>query len=135
LSAQPEIEQRLAHVDGQVAVQLEAAGGGVVDDPAELVLLAQDAPELCDTLVPMAEPLDEAPENRQMMTEYPRRKPNPIVHLIRWLWRLFVIALIVFGIIALYLMLDEAWWYEVPILLVFGYFTYVLVRNRRRRVL
>jgi Flp pilus assembly protein TadB len=83
----------------------------------------------------LAAPLDRSSENRQVMTEYPRRKPNPIVHLIRWLWRLFVIALIVFGIIALYLMLDEAWWYEVPILLVFGYFTYVLVRNRRRRVL
>jgi hypothetical protein len=81
----------------------------------------------------MAGPLDEAPENGQVMTAYPRRKPNPIVHLIRWLWGLFVIALIVFGIIALYLMLDVAWWYEVPILLVFGYCTYVLFRNRRRR--
>jgi Flp pilus assembly protein TadB len=78
---------------------------------------------------------DEAPENsdRQLTTEYPRRKPNPIMHLIRWLWALFVIALIVTGIIALYQMLDVAWWYEVPILLVFGYCTYVLFRNRRRR--
>lgn len=81
----------------------------------------------------MAVPQDEAPENRQVTTEYPRRKPNPILHLIRWLWGLFVIALIVFGIIALYLMLDVAWWYEVPILLAFGYFTYILFRNRRRR--
>jgi hypothetical protein len=42
-------------------------------------------------------------------------------------------ALMVLGVIALYQMLDEAWWYEVPILLVFGYFTYVLYRKRRRR--
>jgi hypothetical protein len=34
----------------------------------------------------MAPPLDEAPENRQVMTEYPRRKPNPFGHVIRWLW-------------------------------------------------
>jgi hypothetical protein len=66
-------------------------------------------------------------------TGYPRRKPNPIVHLITSLWRVLVLALIVWGIIALYLMLDVAWWYEVPILIVFGYCTYVLFRNRRRR--
>ena len=35
--------------------------------------------------------------------------------------------------LALYLMLAEGWWYILPITLVFGYFTYVLLRNRRRR--
>ena len=64
------------------------------------------------------------------MTEYPRRKPNPILHLIRWLWGLFVIALIVSGIIVLYGMLE---WWNVPIVLAFGYCTYILFRNRRRR--
>jgi hypothetical protein len=66
----------------------------------------------------------------QVTTEYPRRKPNPIVHLIRWLWGLFVIALIVSGIIVLYGMLE---WWNVPIVLAFGYCTYILFRNRRRR--
>ena len=64
------------------------------------------------------------------MTEYPRRKPNPILHLIRWVCGLFVIAMIVSGIIALYGMLR---WWNVPIVLAFGYFTCILFRNRRRR--
>jgi hypothetical protein len=34
----------------------------------------------------MAGPTGEAPENRQAMTKYPRRKPNPFGHVIRWLW-------------------------------------------------
>jgi hypothetical protein len=33
----------------------------------------------------VAAPLDEASENRQVMTEYPRRKPNPFGQMIRWL--------------------------------------------------
>lgn len=69
----------------------------------------------------------------QEVNEYPRRKPNPIVGLIRFAWLLFIAAAIVTVIGVLYQMLDEAWWYEIPIVLVFGFFVFVLVRNRRRR--
>ena len=37
-----------------------------------------------------------------VMTEYPRRKPNPILHLIRWVSVLLVIYVTLRGIIALY---------------------------------
>jgi hypothetical protein len=63
-------------------------------------------------------------------TGYPRRKPNPILHLIVWLWRLFILAMIVWVGIALYL--SFRWW-MVPILIVFGFAVFVLFRNRWRR--
>jgi hypothetical protein len=117
-------------------------------------------PTDCDTLVPVAAPLDEPPENRQVMTEYPRRKPNPfghvirwlrdtiegpppavmteyprrkpnpILHLIRWLLVLFAIYVILRGIIAPSTLLE---WGNVPAVLAFGYVAYILFRNRRRR--
>jgi membrane protein YdbS with pleckstrin-like domain len=65
-------------------------------------------------------------------TEYPRRKPNPIVALIRLVWILVVIAAVVFGIVVLLQMLDQAWWWELPILAVFGFALFVLLRNRLR---
>jgi hypothetical protein len=40
----PEIEQRLADLRRQVAVQLEAAAARVVDDPPALDLLAENPP-------------------------------------------------------------------------------------------
>jgi hypothetical protein len=43
--SQPKIEQRLPHLGGQVAVQLEAAAGRAVDDPLELDLLAEHVPQ------------------------------------------------------------------------------------------
>jgi hypothetical protein len=63
-------------------------------------------------------------------TGYPRRKPNPIVHLVRWAWRLFLAAVAIWGVIALYLAFR---WWMVPILLVFGFAVFVLFRNRARR--
>jgi hypothetical protein len=63
-------------------------------------------------------------------TGYPHRKPNLIVHLIRWAWRLFLLLVVIWGAIALYLAFR---WWMVPILLVFGFCTYVLFRNRWRR--
>jgi hypothetical protein len=67
---------------------------------------------------------------REVVTEYPRRKPNPIVALIRFAWGLLVLALIVIGAIMLYGMLE---WWNVPILLAFGFGVFVLLRNRWRR--
>jgi hypothetical protein len=64
------------------------------------------------------------------MTEYPRRKPNPILHLIRWLLVLFAIYVILRGIIAPSTLLE---WGNVPAVLAFGYVAYILFRNRRRR--
>jgi hypothetical protein len=43
---------------------------------------------------------------------------------------LFLAALVVVGVLILYGMLE---WWNVPILSVFGFCTYVLFRNRRRR--
>jgi hypothetical protein len=74
------------------------------------------------------------------MTEYPRRKPNPILHLIRWVLVLFAMYMILRGIIALYGLLVWGnvptvlvWGNVVPIVLAFGYVAYILFRNRRRR--
>jgi fatty acid desaturase len=63
-------------------------------------------------------------------TGYPHRKPNPIVHLVRWAWRLFLAALVIWGAIALYLAFR---WWMVPILLLFAFAVFVLFRNRARR--
>jgi len=41
-------------------------------------------------------------------TGYPRRKPNPIVHLIVWFWRFFI--LLVFLWVGLALYLSFRWW-------------------------
>jgi hypothetical protein len=65
------------------------------------------------------------------MNEYLRRKPNPIVDLIRVAWLLFVAALIAVGIVALTQMLTVAWWWMAPILVVLGFAAFVLYRNRR----
>jgi hypothetical protein len=70
---------------------------------------------------------------REVVTEYPRRKPNPIVQLIRWAWFLFLGLMIAgwVGIVVL-LIVEGALWI-VPIVVVFGYFVFVLYRNRWRR--
>ena len=65
-----------------------------------------------------------------MMAEYPRRKPNPILHLIRWFLVLFAIYVILRGIIAPKGLLE---WENLPAVLAFGYVAYILFRNRRRR--
>jgi hypothetical protein len=66
------------------------------------------------------------------VTGYPRRKPNPIVELIRFVWLVVVAVAIAVGIGILIGMLLGGWWWELPILAVFGFFVYVLVRNRMR---
>jgi hypothetical protein len=75
------------------------------------------------------------------MTEYPRRKPNPILHLIRWVSVVLVIYVILRGIVALYGLLvwgnvpalDGLLVWGVPFVLAFGYLAFILFRNRGRR--
>jgi hypothetical protein len=64
---------------------------------------------------------------------YPQPKPNLAVRLIRLPWLGFLVLAGMWVALAVYLMLHEGWWYVVPIVLLFGYFTYVLFRNRGRR--
>lgn len=62
----------------------------------------------------------------------PQPQPNLLVRLVRLPWLAFLVLAGMWVALALYLMLGEGWWYIVPITLVFGYFTYVLFRNRTR---
>ena len=63
----------------------------------------------------------------------PHPSPNLVIRLIRLPWLVFLVLAGVWVALALYLMLAEGWWYVIPIVLVFGYLTYVLLRNRGRR--
>ena len=63
---------------------------------------------------------------------YPQPKPNLAVRLIRLPWLRLLVLAGMWVALALYLMLGEGWRYVVPILLVFGCFTYVVFRNRGR---
>ena len=85
-----------------------------------------EASARCARVVTLAAPPDETGTD---WTGYPRRKPNPIKHLIVWLWRSFTLLAIVWVGIALYL--SFRWW-MVPFLLVFAFAFFVLFRNRRR---
>jgi membrane protein implicated in regulation of membrane protease activity len=64
------------------------------------------------------------------LANYPQ--PNPVVRLMQGLWLLFLAAVTVFVIVVLVQMLDAAWWWELPILAVFVFAAFVLLRNRRR---
>ena len=59
--------------------------------------------------------------------------PHPTVVVIRALWQIFMgLFFLGVAVVLVMLILDGALWI-VPILAVFGYFTYILLRNRRRR--
>ena len=66
-------------------------------------------------------------------TGYPRRKPNPIVHLIRWAWRLFLACVVLWVVVVLAMwLLDGALWIA-PFVAFFAFAVFVLFRNRWRR--
>ena len=69
-----------------------------------------------------------------VVTSYPRRKPkpNPIVQLIRWAWFLFLGLWIAGGVAVLVLLIVEGALWIVPIVVVFGFAVFVLLRNYRR---
>ena len=57
--------------------------------------------------------------------------PHPTVVVIRALWQIFMgLFFLGVAVVLVMLILDGALWI-VPILAVFGYFTYILLRNRR----
>ena len=59
--------------------------------------------------------------------------PHPTVVVIRALWQIFM-GLFFLGVaFALGMLIVDGQLWIIPILAVFGYFTYILLRNRRRR--
>lgn len=64
---------------------------------------------------------------------YPRRRPNPIVELIRWAWFVFVALAIVAGIGVLVGMIMAGWWWVGPIVILYVFCVVVLLRKRRSR--